>query len=149
MLTPAEITGKGFDRVVFNGYDMSAVDEFKETVTAEFTALYKENAILKQKIKVLVEKVEEYRSTEDSMRAALLTAQRTGDALVSEAREQSAEMLAQADTEIRRKMRESDSALADEQERLRAVQGETAKFVLAAQHLLEEQRSFLLKLGEL
>ena len=42
---------------------------------SDYTALYKENAALKAKLKVLVEKVEDYRATEDSMRATLLTAQ--------------------------------------------------------------------------
>ena len=59
-------------KAVFGGYDMSAVDDFLETLTTDYAALYKENAILKSKIKVLVEKVEEYRSTDDAMRMALL-----------------------------------------------------------------------------
>ncbi len=75
MLTPQEISGKEFVKAVFGGYDMSAVDDFLETLTADYAALYKENAILKSKIKVLVEKVEEYRTTDDAMRMALLTAQ--------------------------------------------------------------------------
>ncbi len=36
-------------------------------------------------MKVLVDKVEEYRSTEDAMRAALLTAQKMADSMVAEA----------------------------------------------------------------
>ena len=34
---------------------------------------------MKSKMKVLVEKVEEYRATEDAMRKALMTAQRMAD----------------------------------------------------------------------
>ena len=76
MLTPQEVSGRAFSKAAFGGYNMAMVDEFLDEVTDDYTALYKENAALKAKLKVLVDKVEEYRATEDSMRAALLTAQR-------------------------------------------------------------------------
>ncbi len=47
---------------------MAMVDEFLDVLTADYTALYKENAALKAKMKVLVEKLEDYRSTEEAMR---------------------------------------------------------------------------------
>ncbi|MBQ1703720.1 MAG: DivIVA domain-containing protein, partial [Oscillospiraceae bacterium] len=61
MLTPQNIQEQEFNKAVFGGYDMGAVDDFLETVSADYTALYKENAVLKGKLKVLVDKVEEYR----------------------------------------------------------------------------------------
>ena len=89
MLTPQEISERELVKAVFGGYDIAVVDDFLETISADYAALYKENAILKSKIKVLVEKVEEYRSTEDSMRMALLTAQKMGDELLKEAQAKS------------------------------------------------------------
>ena len=38
---------------------MAQVDEFLDLLTADYTSLYNENAVLKSKMKVLVEKVEE------------------------------------------------------------------------------------------
>ena len=73
MLTPQEVSTHAFAKASFGGYNMSMVDEFLDELTDDYTALYKENAALKAKMKVLVEKVEEYRATEDSMRATLLT----------------------------------------------------------------------------
>ncbi|MBO4534392.1 MAG: DivIVA domain-containing protein, partial [Clostridia bacterium] len=64
------------------------------TLTDDYTSLYKENATLKGKLKVLAEKVEEYRATEDSMRATLLTAQRMAARLVQEAQEEKENMVA-------------------------------------------------------
>lgn len=78
MLTPQEVSGRAFSKAAFGGYNMAMVDEFLDELTDDYTSLYKENAALKAKLKVLVDKVEEYRATEDSMRAALLTAQRHG-----------------------------------------------------------------------
>ena len=67
MLTPQEVSSHAFPKAVMGGYNMASVDEFLDELTADYTALYKENAALKAKLKVLVEKVEDYRATEDSM----------------------------------------------------------------------------------
>ena len=87
MFTPQEVSEKVFPKASFGsgGYAMAAVDEFLDTLTEDYTGLYKENMALKAKLKVLAEKVEEYRATEDAMRSTLLTAQRMAAKLVQEA----------------------------------------------------------------
>ena len=57
MLTPQEVAEHAFQKASFGGYNMSMVDEFLDQVTADYTALYKENAALKAKMKVLADKV--------------------------------------------------------------------------------------------
>lgn len=149
MLTPQEISGKEFVKAVFGGYDMSAVDDFLETLTADYTALYKENAILKSKIKVLVEKVEEYRTTDDAMRMALLTAQKLGDEITAEAKKKAEEMLSQTEKDIRDRLNEMKSKFADEDTRLKAVKEETRKFIAISQEIIRQHTMFLTKLEEL
>ena len=63
MLTPQEVSERAFPKASFGGYNMAQVDEFLDVLTEDYSALYSENAVLKSKMKVLVEKVEEYRST--------------------------------------------------------------------------------------
>jgi cell division initiation protein len=149
MLTPQEITGRQFVKAVFGGYDMTGVDDFLEAVTTDYSALYKENAILKNKIKVLVEKVEEYRSTEDSMRMALLTAQKEGERLLAEANRRSEEKLAETDREIRERLNELSNHIADEEARLRAARDETVRFVEASREIMARHGEFLSKLDEI
>ncbi|MDR2671114.1 MAG: DivIVA domain-containing protein [Oscillospiraceae bacterium] len=96
MLTPQEVQDKKFEKAVFGGYDMAAVDDFLEQVTEDYTALYKENAVLKSKLKVLVNTVEEYRSVDESMRKTLLSAQRMAEESVAEAQAQADAILRQA-----------------------------------------------------
>ena len=93
MFTPQEIQEKTFVKAVFGGYDMQTVDDFLEPLTADYITLYKENAVLKSKMKVLVEKLEEYRAQEQSMRKAIISAQRTADAMVAEAEKKSAKIV--------------------------------------------------------
>jgi len=146
MLTPQEITDKVFVKAVFGGYDMTGVDDFLEAVCADYTSLYKENAILKGKLKVLVEKVEEYRSTEDAMRMALLTAQRMGDEITSEANKQREETIRNAELESKAKLAETARRVADEELRLSIAAKETAKFIELSKAIMNKHTEFLTKL---
>ena len=116
MFTPQEIQEKTFVKAVFGGYDMQTVDEFLEPLAEDYITLYKENAVLKSKMKVLVEKLEEYRSQEQNMRKALLSAQRTADAMVAEAERKSASIMNEASQSAQAKAAEAVEA--EEEERM-------------------------------
>lgn len=141
MLTPQEVSSCSFTKAAFGGYNMSQVDEFLDQLTEDYTALFKENTALKAKMKVLVEKVEEYRSTEDAMRAALVTAQKMADQTIAEANERKESLLAKAEQEARVRIDQLRRELADEEARLDAAKKEVASFVdtmrsLCNQHLV-------------
>ena len=125
MLTPQEVSERAFPKASFGGYNMTQVDEFLDVLTEDYSALYSENAVLKSKMKVLVEKVEEYRSTEEAMRKALMTAQRMADDLVKEAEQKRDQILqeaaAEAQTPSARRRRRSSSAWPRPRRRLRAM----------------------------
>jgi len=146
MLTPQEITEKVFVKAVFGGYDMTGVDDFLEVLSADYAALYKENAILKSKLKVLVEKVEEYRSTEDAMRMALLTAQRMGEEITIEANKKKDETIRGAEQEAKAKLSDTAKRIADEEYRLSVAARETAKFIELSQAIMRKHSEFLTKL---
>lgn len=149
MLTPQEVAEHAFAKASFGGYNMAMVDEFLDSLTEDYTALYKENAVLKSKMKVLVDKVEEYRSTEDAMRKALLTAQRLADEMVQEAEQKKAELLAQAETEARQKIADLRTELDSENHRLAAARSATASFVAQMKDLCGKELSFLDQVGGL
>lgn len=96
MFTPQQIDQISFGRSTFGGYDMQQVDEFLEPLTEDYVTLYKENALLKSKMRVLVSKLEEYRKNEASMKEAVVTAQKTCDKMVMEAEAKCAKMLSSA-----------------------------------------------------
>ena len=93
MFTPQHIDQASFGRSTFGGYDMQQVDEFLEPLTEDYVTLYKENALLKSKMRVLVGKLEEYRKNEASMKDAVINAQKTCDKMVAEAQAKCAQML--------------------------------------------------------
>jgi len=96
MFTPQQIDQVSFGRSTFGGYDMQQVDEFLEPLTEDYVTLYKENALLKSKMRVLVGKLEEYRKNEASMKDAVINAQKTCDKMVAEAQAKCAQMLSSA-----------------------------------------------------
>ena len=92
MITPQQIDQISFSQTR-HGYDMQQVDEFLEPLTEDYVTLYKENALLKSKMRVLVGKLEEYRKNEASMKDAVINAQKTCDKMVAEAQAKCAQML--------------------------------------------------------
>lgn len=118
MFTPQQIEEVSFKKATFGGYDMQAVDEFLEPLTQDYITLYKENALLKSKMRVLVTKLEEYRENEASMKEAVLKAQRTCDAMVKEAEAKCAQMLQDANQAAAENARNASSLIAEEQSRV-------------------------------
>lgn len=149
MLTPQEVSERAFPKASFGGYNMGQVDEFLDLLTADYTSLYNENAVLKNKMKVLVERVEEYRSTEEAMRKALMTAQRMADDLVREAEQKKAEILAQADAMAREHTASVRKEIEVEQQRLAQAQSATAAYISRVRALHEKEIVYLAQLEEL
>ena len=143
MLTPQEVSSHAFTKGLMGGYNMAMVDEFLDELTDDYTTLYKENASLKAKLKVLVEKVEEYRATEDSMRATLLTAQRMADSIVKEAEEKRDGILKQAEAAAREKLDGYRREAEQYNRRLQQGQEEIQRFVAESRTLCEKELRFL------
>ena len=131
------------------GYNMASVDEFLDALTEDYTALFKENVTLKAKLKVLVEKVEEYRSTEEAMRQALLTAQKMAAKLVQEAQSEKEKILADAQVEAQAEIHRLDDERRAAEKKLQAAQEKTAAFIRRSEELCQAQSAFLQSLPEL
>lgn len=149
MLTPQEVSERAFPKASFGGYNMAQVDEFLDVLTDDYSALYSENAVLKSKMKVLVDKVEEYRSTEEAMRKALMAAQRMADDLVKEAEQKRAQILQEAEAEAQRKVDSIRQEAEAEQFRLESAKKETASYVEQVRALHAQALAYLDQLGQL
>ena len=70
MLKPVDIQNKEFEKKL-KGYDCDAVDDFLDIVIQDYDALCKENAALRDKIKLLNETVDHYKDAEDTIQRSL------------------------------------------------------------------------------
>ncbi len=97
MFTPQEIQEQTFSKAVFGGYDMQQVDDFLEPLTEDYITLYKENSVLKAKMKILVEKLEEYRAQETQQSSATAEAEAKSAQLLKQTQAKCAAMLQNAE----------------------------------------------------
>ena len=94
MLTPDRIKEKVFQTTGRGSYRSDDVDMFMSEVQASYEQMFKENGDLVRKISILAKKVEEYRADEESLKMALLNAQKLADRIVAEAKETAANEVA-------------------------------------------------------
>ena len=127
MFTPQEIQEQTFSKAVFGGYDMQQVDDFLEPLTEDYIALYKENSVLKSKMKILVEKLEEYRGQEAAMKKTMAEAQAKCDKMLADAKAQCSAMVQTAEDGAARQKVEAD--IAAEQERLEYAKQTALNFI--------------------
>lgn len=149
MMTPQEVASRSFAKATLGGYNLGQVDEFLDALTEDYSALYNENAILKNKLKVLSDKVEEYRATEETMRKTLLAAQQMAEAMMDEAKRKRDEMLGDAEQGAHQRTKELQKAVAAEEYRLKRAQESTAAYVRKLAQAHEDEMLFLSSLGEL
>ena len=149
MITPQDIKEKTFEKALFGGYDMAAVDSFLEEISSDLALLQKENATLKGKMKVLVDKVEEYRGNEDALRMAVVSAQRLGNIIERESKEKAEALVADATAEADRITREARVEVEMEKARLDEAKKTSAQFVENMELLCNRQLGFLSKVGEM
>ena len=78
MLTPDEMQGKTFKSGGL-GYDKKDVEAFFRAVTKDYETLYRENMELKDKVAVLNEGIQYYKSIEKTIQKALVLAEKTAE----------------------------------------------------------------------
>ena len=148
MFTPQQIEQISFSRATFGGYDMQAVDEFLEPLTEDYVTLYKENALLKSKMRVLVGKLEEYRANEASMKDAIVNAQKTCDMMVKEAESKCTQMLNEANVAAAENIRNNDALIAAEAERVEEAKKQAAQQIATIEAQLNACLASLAKIRE-
>ena len=134
MLTPQDLQEVSFEKAKIGGYVMKSVDEFLEPLMDDYVTLYKENAVLKSKMRLLVERLESYRAQE---------AQKKADELMEEARRRGDEILAQANREAKSVSHDADAAVVAEEDKLRRAKEATAEFVQAVEAQLARHQQAL------
>lgn len=147
MLTVQEIQALTFEKAMFNGYDPKSVDEVIEQITEDYAAMQKENAALKAKMKVLVDKIDEYRSVEDGMRRALVSAQGIAQETLDKAKLESQQIVDEAKVKYELRVKELKAEIAAEEQRLELAKKNNADFLSKMTAVYDAQKKILVKLA--
>lgn len=147
MMTPQEVANCTFAKSMVGGYNMASVDDFLDKLTEDYSALYKENAALKAKLKMTVDKMAEYRESEDAIRSTLLAAQKMSTAMISEAEQKRDAMINDATTAARDRVTELQQEITEAERRLESVRFQVDKELEAERKRLtvgqEQLRAFI------
>jgi cell division initiation protein len=138
MITPLEIQNKQFGKKM-RGYDEDQVDEFLDRVTEDYEALYRENANLKDRVKILEDKIRHYSDMESSLQNALIMAQAAADEATRNAQEKGKLILQQAEEEAKRIIERSYKKVEDIENRYQEIKKQMYIFKTRYRTLLEAQ----------
>lgn len=95
MITSEDVRHVTFDRAM-RGYRCDDVDDYLKQVADSMDALMAANEEQQKKLVLLAQSVAQYRADEDVLRTALLNAQRMGDNVINEAKQNAAEIIRSA-----------------------------------------------------
>ncbi len=148
MLTPQEVAQRSFGKASFGGYNMAMVDDFLDELTADYEALFNENALLKQKLGVLSGKIREYQATEEGMRKALMAAQQTADDMVKETEAKCAKLLADAEQSAGAMKEEIAQSLTAETQKLEEARASVETFKKHIAAVCQQEMELLAQLDD-
>lgn len=145
MLTPLEIENKTFNKQVMNGYSTNEVHEFMNTLLKDYETLYKENIEYKDKIAVLNQGIQHYKSIEDTLQNALVVAQGTAESVKQNAKVEADNILRQAEInatksvdEIKKQITEKEMQLNETQKQFDVYKAKMEALLISQLELLKE-----------
>lgn len=134
MISPEEIRTVSFERNM-RGYRCDDVDAFLqqvaqdvESMTERIETLEKQKEEGDQKLYILAQKIEEYRAEEDTLKTALLNAQRMGENVIHEAKQKAESILREANIKADDLTRDAREQIVEYNLELERVQAEVAHF---------------------
>lgn len=141
MITSKDISAKNFEKTKgFGGYRVDDVEDFMDQVAEYVAFLEEEKRDMENKLSVLAEKLEEYRADEDSLRTALLGAQKLGDGVIRESKTKADIILRDASIKAEKIINDAHSVVEDEERRLVMLKKDVSTF---KQQMLELYRRHL------
>lgn len=127
MLTAHEIRSQSFEKSM-RGYRPEDVQAFLAQVSATVEQLIVEKEETEKKLALLAAKVEEYRAQEESLKSALLNAQRLGDNMIYEAKQKGDSILNEATGKAKRILDLAQERERDAKESLSGLETEISAF---------------------
>lgn len=127
MLPPNELKNKEFSKAV-RGYNPEEVDEHINFIIEKYSELYRENDELERRLKLTQAKLDALRRDEESIRTALINAQKAGATIINEANERAEVIQRAAKTNCDHILAEFRANIRIERENALKLRDITAKF---------------------
>lgn len=120
------------------GYNIEDVRAFLGQIADQFDSVNSDKEEAEGKIEALGEKIEEYRKDEDSLKLALLGAQKMADSMVQEAREKADALIEEATQRAERLVADANARVEGERDKLNELKKATGEFKLQIKEIYAE-----------
>ena len=143
MLTPNDIENKVFKKSKMKGYDIDDVEDFLEQLLADYEALYKENAEIKDNFNAMQESISYYKSVEEGINKTIENAQSTADNMKEVAKREAETIKQEAEADARRHIEELNNEIRRKEELLEDKKKQMQIYRIRVSSMLEAQLKIL------
>ena len=143
MLTPNDIENKVFKKSKMKGYDIDDVEDFLEQLLADYEAIYKENAEIKDKFNAMQESISYYKSVEEGINKTIENAQSTADNMKEVAKREAETIKQEAEADARRHIEELNNEIRRKEELLEDKKKQMQIYRIRVSSMLEAQLKIL------
>ena len=143
MITPNDIENKVFKKSKMKGYDIDDVEDFLEQLLADYEALYKENAEIKDKFNAMQESISYYKSVEEGINKTIENAQSTADNMKEVAKREAETIKQEAEADARRHIEELNNEIRRKEELLEDKKKQMQIYRIRVSSMLEAQLKIL------
>lgn len=120
MIAPHELKNKVFNKSV-RGYNCSEVDEYIEFLLDQYTELYRENSELKNDLRTTKVKYSELHNDEDTIRAVIIKAQKLGETIVQQSKNESSSIIDTAKGMCNKEIEEAENKVVECQNEINKI----------------------------
>lgn len=143
MITPLDLENKTFSKQVVNGYNTQEVHEFMSELLKDYERIYKENIEYKDKISVLNQGIQHYKSIEDTLQNALVLAQGTAETVKQNARVEADNILRDAEITAKKSVEEIGQRVLEKRLKLEETEKQFEVYKAKMEALLISQLELL------
>ena len=148
MFNANEIRQITFEKVV-RGYRPEDVESFMEKIADEFEALAAEKQEIEGQLYILAERIEQYKSEEESIKSTLINAQKLGESIIAESRQKAEAILKDANIRKNDILSGAHEELELYEENLARIKREVSDFKINILSMYKEHIESLSKVPEI
>ena len=148
MFNANEIRQITFEKVV-RGYRPEDVESFMEKMADEFEALTAEKQEIENQLYILAERIEQYKTEEESIKATLISAQKLGESIIAESRQKAEAILKDANIRKNDILASAHEEFAMYEDNLARIKKETSDFKITVLSMYKDHIESLSRIPEL
>ena len=147
MISSEDVRHVTFDKA-FQGYRREDVDDYLKQVAQAMDDLAAQNDDLQKKLVMLAQRIEKYRTMENSLSTSMINAQRMGDSIIRESKQKAAEIIRSANIKAEdREQRARDDVELAKQE-IVTLKGEADSFKRSLMEMYRKHINLISKMPE-